>query len=102
LIRLLKETALSRRGQFALEGEEPEKRLDLWGILETIGLTTIIKLTIEAVDVADKVIDVIIKARKGLIVPLEIICPDGKTIIKIESRETDVEQKLKSMKEVCS
>jgi hypothetical protein len=59
-------------------------------------------LTKEAVEVADRLIDVITKARKGVLIPLELVCPDGKTSFKIEVREKEIEVKMRSLLKLCS
>jgi hypothetical protein len=59
-------------------------------------------LTDEALKVADRLIDVIAKAKKGKLVAVEIVCPDGKTSFKVELREKEIEQKMKNMLGMCS
>lgn len=100
-IKELKIEAVRNDGQFYVEGEEPEYRLDIWGSIVALGASAIIKLTKEGVELIDKVIDVIAKARKGSFIPIEIKCPDGKTEIKIEGREREIREKLMVLKDLC-
>jgi hypothetical protein len=93
--------AIKSRGQFVEEGKEPQYRLDIWGIITIFEARTIIKLTSEALDVVDKVIDVIEKARQGRLIDIEITCPDGKTKMSLSAREKEAIEKLKQLKNMC-
>jgi hypothetical protein len=97
----LLEEALKKRGQFVEEGKDPQYRFDVWGIITTFGASAIIKLTREALDVIDKVIEVIRNARHGKLVDIEITCPDGKTKMMISAREQQVIERLSQLKNMC-
>jgi len=100
-IEKLKTTAIINNGQFQIYNEEPEYRLEIWGAISSIGPLIVIRITNEAVKVIDKVIDIIVKCKKGSLITLEIKCPDGKTEIRIEAREKEIRDKLILLKEIC-
>ena len=59
------------------------------------------KLTEEAANAADKIVDVIRKARRGNLVELEIDCPDGRTKFKVSVREDLDTEKAKEFISIC-
>jgi hypothetical protein len=92
---------LIRNPHFIQEGKKPTYRIDIFGFIISSSAGVIIKLTKEAAGAADEIVKTIADARKGLLIPVEIVCPDGKTIFKIQARETDTEVRLKQMIKIC-
>jgi hypothetical protein len=93
---------LVKNPHFVQEGEKPPPyRIDIWGFIVSSAAGVIIKLTKDGAGAADEIVKTVADARRGLLIPIEIVCPDGKTTFKIQAREKDTEERLKHMLKIC-
>lgn len=67
----------------------------------TGGGFVIIKFTKQALEVVDQVVEVIRRAVNGNLVPLRLVCPDGKTQLETSVREKEVDQEIRKLLHLC-